>query len=273
MNKKYTIVNSSLNPSEFCVDYFFYIIIIILVVYLVAQLINSNYKDNFSLGINENFDSSRPDSIKITAESTPVLGVKSTTEANLYPSLELQLQEARLQNDALVNTKKELEEAINKQKRAMFLAKNYYKIDDGSFGNQIEFINGNFSDIRLPESDFNNKTLITGMGDWNKMMEKTSQYKNLYSQGDIVLHPADNNISKDNICYKDYSSNLSSDPEFKKKYPECMVCSVNPESDYKNTPSWKNTKTNIHKVCLFNPNAPDDSTVLNYSGCKKLCGM
>lgn len=271
MNKKYTIVNSSLNDSEMCVDYFFYIVIIILIIYLITQYVLSDYKDNFNSNINENF--SNDSSIDTTAESKPIVGIKTSSEVKTQPNLELQLQEIKLQNDALKMSKEALEESIKKQERALFLAHNYYRIDDDSFNNEVAFINGNFSDIRLPESDFKNKILISGITDLNKLMQRTSQYKNLYKVGDIVLHSSDNNISKDDICYKDYSANIKKDEDFKKKYPECMVCSVNPESDYKNTPSWKNTKTNIHKVCLFNPNAPNDSTTLNYSGCKKLCGV
>ena len=137
----------------------------------------------------------------------------------------------------------------------------------------MTFINDDFVDIRLPESDFKGKVLISTPAQWKDLLAKANSYKNLYKPGDVVIKPSNYNISKDTICYKDYETHLANDPNFKKKYPECMVCSVNPDEDYKSTKSWKNTQTNIHKVCLFNPNAPNDSTILNYNGCKNLCSI
>jgi hypothetical protein len=188
-------------------------------------------------------------------------------------TIEQQLLHARAQNNALKMSKETLEDSMRKQARALFLANNYYKIDNSSFNNEVSFINDDFVDIRLPASDFSGKTLISSQQEWNDLISKANGYKNLYKPGDVVIKPSEYNISKDTICYKDYETHLSNDPNFKKKYPECMVCSVNPDADYKNTKSWKNTKTNIHKVCLFNPNAPADSSILNYDGCRKLCAL
>ncbi len=292
MNKKYTIVNANLNDTEFCVDYFFYIVIFILAIYLVIQFMSTNYKDNFS-NSTENFESMS--AIDSTAQdkaatstsaqnmsNTKVSGIfamgnslsigGSSTESNPQVlTMEQQLQEAKSQNNALKVSKETLEESMKKQARALFLSTNFYRIDDSSFNNEIAFINNDFVDIRLPASDFDGKTLIKTPQDWNDLLAKADGYKNLYKIGDVVIKPSEYNISKDTICYKDYETHLSNDPDFKKKYPECMVCSINPDADYKNTKSWKNTKTNIQKVCLFNPNAPANSTILNYDGCQKLC--
>jgi hypothetical protein len=288
MNKKYTIVNANLNDTEFCIDYFFYIVIFILAIYLVIQFMSTNYKDNFS-NSRENFESAS--AIDSTAQakaatstsaqnisnmkvggSLSIGGSASVAEAQPQVlTIEQQLQEAKSQNNALKVSRETLEESMKKQARALFLSNNFYRIDDSSFSNEISFINNDFVDIRLPASDFDGKTLIKTQQDWNDLLAKANGYKNLYKVGDIVIKPSEYNISKDTICYKDYETHLSNDPNFKKKYPECMVCSVNPDEDYRNTKSWKNTKTNIHKVCLFNPNAPANSTILNYDGCRKLC--
>jgi hypothetical protein len=218
----------------------------------------------------------------VTKSENPVPVIKtetvthtsSTTGETRQPlTIEQQLQEIKTQNNALKMSKETLEESMKKQARALFLAKNFYRIDDSSFNNEVTFINDNFVDVRLPQSEFNGKRIVSTQQEWNDLLTKASGYKNLYKPGDVVIKPADYNISKDTVCYKDYETHLSNDPNFKKKYPECMVCSVNPDSDYKNTKSWKNTKTNIHKVCLFNPNAPDNSTILNYNGCKNLCSL
>ena len=337
MNKKYTIVNANLNDPEFCIDYFFYIVIFILAIYLVIQFMSINYKDNFS-NYNEHFESATAipnatncngwtcsiegqvcpqgtpgasdgtyvcqngswtknnNAVNSTAEASSVITsgtfAQSTPASNLVTSgplaqptaasvsesqpaltIEQQLQEAKTQNNALKMSKDTLEESMRKQARALFLANNFYRIDDSSFNNEVNFVNENFRDIRLPQSEFNGKTLVSTQQEWSNLLTKAAGYKNLYKPGDVVIKPSDYNVSKDTICYKDYETHLSNDPNFKKKYPECMVCSVNPDADYKNTKSWKNTKTNIHKVCLFNPNAPNDSTILNYNGCKNLCSL
>lgn len=287
MNKKYTIVNANLNDTEFCIDYFFYIVIFILAIYLVIQFISTDYKVNY-FNSKENFESvSAIDSTAQAKAATSTsaqnianmkiggnISVATSSSTNSNPqvlTLEQQLQEAQSQNNALKVSKETLEESMKKQARALFLSNNFYRIDDSSFNNEISFINNDFVDIRLPASDFDGKTLIKTQQEWNDLLAKANGYKNLYKVGDIVIKPSEYNISKDTICYKDYETHLSNDPNFKKKYPECMVCSVNPDTDYKNTKSWKNTKTNIHKVCLFNPNAPANSTILNYDGCRKLC--
>lgn len=287
MNKKYTIVNTGLDGSNFCIDNFFYIVIFILAIYLVIQIVSTNYRDNFS-NYKENFESGFGGSaISQTAQAPPATSTSPQNVANVSPkvitnvtpsenqklTLEQELQEAKTLANALKVTKETLEENMQKQARSLYLANNFYKVDDSSFNNELTFINDDFSDIRLPENDFKGKILITTNSQWNDLLSKASSYKNLYKPGDVVIKPSNYNITKDTICYKDYETHLANDPNFKKKYPECMVCSVNPDSDYKNTKSWKNTQTNIHKVCLFNPNAPNDSTILNYNGCRNLCSL
>jgi hypothetical protein len=316
MNKKYTIINSNLNNTDFCIDYFFYIVIFIMIVFLIIQfVILTNYSDKSFIyeesNNNENFDFLQ-NANNITAEASPVTTLKNspvvlndsinknestivTSSENMPKSsnniiiggdisikspnetqqltIEQQLQEYKTQNNALKLSKETLEETMKKQARALYLANNYYRVDDSSFNNEVSFINDDFVDIRLPESNFNGKSLITTQQEWNDVLTKANNYKNLYKTGDVVIKPSEYNITKDSICYGEYEKNVLEDPNFKKKYPECMVCSVNPDSDYKNTKSWKNTKTNIHKVCLFNPNVTNETNILNYNGCKKLCGL
>lgn len=301
MNKKYTIVNTGLDDSNLCIDNFFYIVIFILATYLVIQIITTNYRYNFS-NYKENFATSGNTSnttlsgnttiggasaTMATAQASPATSTSSQNVINITPTvttsntvsttspqnltLEQELQTANSTLNTLKISKEILEESMKKQARALYLANNYYKIDDSSFNNEVTFINDDFVNIRLPQSDFNGKTLITTASEWSDVISKANSYKNLYTPGDVVIKPSEYNISKDTICYKDYETHLTNDPTFKTKYPECMVCSINPDTDYKNTKSWKNTKTNIEKVCLFNPNATNDSTNLNYTGCKNLC--
>jgi hypothetical protein len=287
MNKKYTIVNTGLDGSNLCIDNFFYIVIFILAIYLVIQIISTNYRDNFT-NYRDNFQtaSSEGSALNATARASPATSTSPQNVANITVSkgittstapekisIEQELQSAKSTLNALKISKETLEESMKKQARALYLSNNYYRIDDSSFNNEISFINDDFVDIRLPQNDFNGKVLINTTSEWNDVLSKANSYKNLYKEGDVVIKPSEYNISKDAICYKDYETHLANDPTFKQKYPECMVCSVNPDTDYKNTKSWKNTKTNIHKVCLFNPNTSNDSTILNYNGCKNLCGL
>jgi hypothetical protein len=272
MTKKYIITNDNLS-----IDYLFYIVIFLLTIYLIIQIITNNSHLQ-SLTQNENFINN----IHTELENLPIIKStnsehqilkKNITSLPLPLTIEQQLQEIKSQNNALKISKSMLEENIKKQNRTLFLSENYYKIEDNSFNNQLEFINDDFANVKLPEKNLNGKTIISNNIDWHNLLTKASEYKNSYNVGDVVLKSSDFNISKDDICYKDYSTHLSSDPNFKKKFPECMVCSINPESNYTNTNSWKNTKTNIQKVCLFNPNVSDNSSILNYNGCKKLCNI
>ena len=288
MNKKYTIVNTGLDTANLCIDNFFYIVIFILAIFLVIQIVSTNYRDNFS-NYKEKFEGLTlgGSAISQTAQAAPATStspqnianvaanvtVSTASSENQQLTIEQQLQEAKTLANALKVSKETLEESMKTQARALFLANNFYRIDDASFNNELTFINDDFVDIRLPKSDFKGKTLISTTAQWKDLLTKANSYKNLYKPGDVVIKPSEYNISKDTICYKDYETHLANDPNFKKRYPECMVCSVNPDADYKNTKSWKNTKTNIHKVCLFNPNAPNNSTILNYDGCKKLCSL
>jgi len=298
MSKKYTIVNGTFTNTDFCVDYLFYILIFILVIYTVIQFMIINYYDYFF----ETFDNSsnqlsnntntitNTGNQPITITASPN---KAITQSEKYAqqhllnktpnkvvkvenkpmTIEQELQQIKSLNNALELSKQTLENVVKKQERSIYLSNNYYKIDDTSYINELNFINNDFMDVKLPSMDFKNKKIIESEKELNDYINKCSEYKNIYKVGDVVLKSSDDNITKDDICYKDHANKLSVDPEFKQKYPECMVCSVNPESDYSNTKSWKNTKTNIQKVCLFNPVSSSDTSILNYDGCKKLCKL
>ena len=300
MTKKYSILNTNFNRNNFTMDYIFYIVIFILTVYFIIQFTFINYNEYFENLQNKQSSMTNQENIKSTIntknnnlnnqlnnqlnekkqmqetkpETKPEIENKTKTPLQIASpnfNIEQELQEIKIHNDALLKEKNVLEEKMKKQSRSVYLSNNFYKIDDSSFNNQVSFINDNINDVRLPESEFTNKKLIKTQQEWNNILKKANDYKNLYKVGDVVIKPSDYNITKDDICYKDHKQIMSSEPDFKTKYPECMVCSVNPETDYKNTKSWKNTKTNIHKVCLFNPSTSTNSSILNYDGCKNLC--
>ena len=52
-----------------------------------------------------------------------------------------------------------------------------------------------------------------------------------------------------------------------------MVCSVEDNKNLTDTLGWKNTKTNIAKVCLYDPNATSKTGTPNLAQCKTFCNI
>jgi hypothetical protein len=236
MKNKYYIVNSS--ESKFCIDYLFYIIILIFVIYLVFNLINNDKKENFE-EVNANI---------------------SLNKEELY-------KQCTLDNDFIIKKNKELEKKIKQQKRSFYIKNNYNKIDNYNNDSFYKY----FENITLPKININNKKLINSESDLQKIKNAMINFKNIYKVGDIVNKSSSENISADDICYKDYDMNIKSNQDLKNKYTNCMVCSINSSEDYKNDNSWKKTKTNIKDICLYNVNSEDNSLIPNYNKCKQLC--
>ena len=199
--------------------------------------------------------------------------ILSNTQSNIKPSLKQLYEKTKIDNMILQESKNLLEKNLKKQERAVYLSSIYNKVDESSFENELDYINTYFSNTILPTNSFENKKIISNEHELDNLIHEAKNFKNIYSVGDIVTNNSNFNIKKDNICYKDHLDHIANDLTFKEKYPECMVCSINPNSSYLDTKSWKNTKTNIHKVCLFNPDAKSHSDILNYEGCKKSCSI
>jgi hypothetical protein len=238
MNNKYYIVNS--NEPKFCIDYLFYIIILIFVIYLIINF-NNNYEK-------ENFEEDN--------------GINLLNKDELY-------KQCSLSNDFILKKNKELENKINEQNRAIFINKHYNKIDENNFNNELFY--KYFENVSFPQINLNNKVLINSVEDLNKIKDDMRNYKNIYKVGDIVNQPSTENISSDDICYKDYDMNILDNQNLKKNYTNCMVCSINSPENYKNDISWEKTKTNIKDICLYNINSEDNSLIPNYNKCKQLC--
>jgi hypothetical protein len=306
MNKKYTIINSNSqnDGTTFCIDYIFYIVIFILLIYIASLVIPNKYKDNFSNiyekfgGVNSsNINQSAKSSLNTNNKPTEIVkqseerkNTKSESESesesrkkmNMVstnsiveqrPTIEQLYQQLKSKNTILSDSNSHLEKSLKEKERAIYLSKFYNKIDEKSFNNEVDFINTNFATTILPTAELTGKKIISNQNELSNVLNEVKTFKNMYNVGDIVTQNSDFNITADNICYADHMDKLAADPEFKKKYPNCMVCSVNPESNYKFTNSYKNTKTNINKVCLFNPNASANSDEFNYDGCAKVCSV
>ncbi len=233
MNNKYYIINS--NESKFCIDYLFYIIIFIFLIFFI-----------FNFDKQENFEKDK--------------------DANIFNKDELYKQ-CMLNNEFISKKNKELEQKINEQNRMYYLKNNYDKIDNIN----NELFNKYFKNTSFPKANLDNKTIISSEKDIIKIKDDLFKFKNIYKVGDMVVQPSAKNISADDICYKDYDMSKNDINELKNKYTNCMVCSINSPENYKNTTSWKKTKTNIKDICLYNVDATDNSPIANLSRCKEIC--
>jgi len=232
------------NPS---IDYFFYIIILLLLLITIYFLFKQKY-------FNESF----------TNSSIPLSEKKPSPES----LLEIQNKNLKTENEQLINLKTTLNTLLEEQSRGIYLSNNFNKIDENSFLNELSVLDNDFKKTKLPEIDISKYNVIDNEQEFEKLIEQTKTFKNIYKPGDIVTQDSDFNISKNDICY----NNLHNSEEIK-KYPNCMVCSINNPNTYDVQKSWKNTKTNINSLCLFNPIASESSGILNYDGCKKLCKL
>mgnify|MGYP003385989585 FL=1 len=106
-----------------------------------------------------------------------------------------------------------------------------------------------------------------------KIIDEAKTFKNNYKPGDIVTDKSSFNIGKNDICYRTDGKRMKLTPEFTDKYPQCMVCNTIDKEDLADSDTWKNTRTNINEVCLFNPKSKKDSGIPNLAGCKKMCGV
>ncbi len=243
MNKKYKIINSNMNNEqdcENCLDIFIYIILFSIVFYLIYKFIFNR----------ESFENTCPEN------------VNSDT-----------INKLQQQNNELNNFKKTVEKKIDKYDRANSLATNYNKIDPVSYTKEMDFMYNQFENSDFPTTDLSKYKVISNDLELNNLIESVSKFKNFYKPGEIVVSPSSIGIDKNIICYQDKGKLLKTDPEFLAKYPECMVCDTNNNPDLENTIGWKNTKTNISEVCLFNPNPEPNSPIPSLTDCKKFCNI
>ena len=241
MIKKYSIVNDLKKNNS--IDYFFYIVILFLITYLTICIINTNCFSRFDTFIAEE------------------------AEGEQRLTVEQELVKATTLNKELLVGKEMLEKSINEEKRIAYLNNNFLKISDDAMTTKINNIEKSISNIKLPESTFENDTLINTQNELNTLIKTSSKYKHFYKPGDIVINPSSATIDKNKICNSKNINNVQSENS------SCMVCSVDKNNDYKNSVGWKNTKTNIDKVCIFNPNSSTDPLNVDYTECRKLCNL
>jgi hypothetical protein len=245
MNKKYKIINSNMNQEqdsdcENYLDIFIYIILFSIVFYLI-------YKFIF---------------VKEPFENTYTQNGNTET-----------INKLQQENKELTNFKDTVSKKIDEFDRANFLATNYNKVDPASYTKELDLIYNQFENTDFPTTDLTKYKVISNELELNNIIDSVSKFKNFYKPGEIVAGPSSIGIDKNIICYQDKGKLLKTDPDFLAKYPECMVCATNDSPDLKDTIGWKNTKTNISEVCLFNPNPEQNSPVPNLTDCKKFCNI
>ena len=177
-----------------------------------------------------------------------------------------------IKNEELNLSKSKLEDEIKSQARAYYISSNFDKIEPESF-KDMEFIAKRFDSQGYPQVNLKNFRVIKNQDQLDKVVDEVKTFKNYYKPGDIVTDNSSFNITKDNICYRTDGKPMKVNKQFKEKYPQCMVCSVVDKEDLADSDTWKDTKTNINEVCLFNPESKKDSGIPNLEGCQKMCSI
>jgi hypothetical protein len=252
MNKKYIISNSQ-DSSNSINYYLLYIIIIIATVCLFWQFLYS-YNEDFAT----NIPTTTP-----TITLSPYINNLNTYTSNTSNE---KVKNLTIENEQLSNTLTTLEQKLKLQNKLQYISDNYMKVNQSTFPDELNLINLYFSSIDLPQIDISTYNIISTDADFKTLVNEAGKFVNIYKPGDIVTSDSSFNVDRNDICYKNIN-----DPSYKKSHPDCMVCSVN--SDYLNSPSWNNLKTNINTVCLFDNNAIQNSGIPSASDCKKLCNI
>ena len=246
MSKKYQIVNSNSNSNIECT--FFYLLYIVLFFVIILII----YKIIYSFNKTESFE-------------------------NLITSNEINsqqiFQELKDKNKELANIKNTLQNKLLEQSQAIYISNNFDKVDESSFNSELNFILIDFANTKLPEIDISNKKIIETQSEFDGILAEAENMKNFYKPGDIVNKNSTFGITKNDVCYRYDNKLIKPTTEFIKQYPNCMVCEVENNDNVENSSGWKHTKTNISKVCLYDPNAKSDSGIPNLTQCKNFCNI
>jgi predicted RND superfamily exporter protein len=179
-------------------------------------------------------------------------------------------------NKELSQIKKSLQNKLKEQTQAIYISENYNKVESSSLNDELKNLLIDFADTKLPAINMDNKKIINNQIELNSILTEVKGMKNIYKPGDIVNSNSTFNISKDDICYRHNNKAIKPTTDFVSKYPNCMVCAIENDeinNNLKKTQSWINTKTNISKVCLYDPKAKPNSGIPNLKQCKTFCNI
>jgi hypothetical protein len=264
MSKKYQIINSNIdtNTSDECtIFYLLYIVLFFVIVFIIYKIIFcfSSPKEGFA-------------NVSTSTKNITTTNKNSTTTK----SPQQMMNELKQKNDELSKMKDTLQNKLLEQSQAIYMSQHFNKVDPSSFNDQLSYLLIEFADTRFPELDMDKKKVITTQTELDTVLAEAANMKNIYKPGDIVTANSTFNITKDDICYRQNNKLIKPTPDFISKYPNCMVCEVENEDDdidLTNTSGWQHTKTNISKVCLYNPKATPNSGIPNLAQCKTFCNI
>ena len=262
MNKKYQILNSTSN-QDCTIFYILYIVLILVIVFIIYKIFfNFTKTEGYAL-----LNSKKLSSGQIMNE----LKEKNNELNSKKPSSEQIMNELKEKNNELNNLKSTLQNKLEEQSNAIYMSQNFNKVDSSSFDDELTFLLADFANTKLPEIDLNEKKILDTNAELNAVLNSAATMKNFYKPGEMVLSDSTFGITKNDICYRHNGIPIKPNSNFMEKYPNCMVCSVEEQDILKNSNAWNNTKTNINKVCLYNPTAETNSGIPNLSQCQKFC--
>lgn len=248
MNKKYYIINSTSDENNL-IYFILYIVLFFVVIFIVYRLI-------FYFFFTEKFD---------------LINNSDFNLKNKKISTEHILNELVNKNKELENITNTMQNVLEKQSNAIYISQHFNKVDSSSFNDELNYMLYDFANTKFPTIDFDGKKIINNNQELNVVLDEISKMKNIYKPGDIVLNNSTFDIAKNEICYRNNGKPFKPTKEFLSQYPNCMVCSIEDENNLYDSNGWKNTKTNINKVCLYNPSAESNSGIPNLDQCKKFC--
>lgn len=278
MSKKYQIINLNTdlnNTSECAIFYLLYIVLFFVIVFIIYKIIfYCEKKEGFK---NENVEPIGKTNLKPIETDLDLKSRIPSPNMNMEkPSIKTPMQimeDLKQKNQELSTMKETLQDKLLEQSQAIYLSQNYNRVDPSSFNNQLTYLLVDFADTKFPELDMEEKKLIDTQTELDTVLSKANEMKNFYRPGEIVEADSTFNITKNDICYRQNNKPIKPTPEFIAKYPNCMVCEIENDDNLMNTNGWKNTKTNISKVCLYDPKSKPKSGIPNLEQCKSFCNV
>lgn len=267
MSKKYQIINSNIdtnNTDECTIFYILYIVLFFVIVFIIYKIIFcfSSPKEGFA-------------NVSTTTNPQNTITTKTVSKTASKTPQQI-MNDLKQKNAELANMKDTLQNKLLEQSQAIYLSQNFNKVDPSSFNDQLSYLLVDFADTRFPEINMDKKKVINTQTELDTVLADAANMKNFYKPGEIVTSNSTFGIGKNEICYRQNNVPIKPTPEFMAKYPNCMVCAIEDEYDdvdLVNTSGWKNTKTNISKVCLYDPKAKPNSGIPNLTQCKTFCNI
>lgn len=279
MSKKYQIINSNTDTiyNECTIFYLLYIVLFFVIIFIIYKIIFFyEKKEGFEVELQKELQNDNMKTIVNNKSNLKIFGMDVDLDLDLNSNIKTPqkiMEDLKEKNKELGIIKDTLENKLIEQSQAIYLSQNFNKVDSSSFNDELTYLLVEFADTKFPELDMKDKKIIDTQTELNTVLAEAKEMKNFYKPGDIVNTSSTFGITKDDICYRHNNKPIKPTPEFMKKYPNCMVCAIENDKNLTDTQGWKNTKTNISKVCLYDPNAAPKTGIPDLAQCKKFCNI